>query len=42
MTVAHLTSGSFGAYAEHYIGPLAGFVVRYAYWSVRPSRANSA
>ncbi|HMA50625.1 MAG TPA: S-methylmethionine permease, partial [Magnetospirillaceae bacterium] len=24
MTVAHSTSGSFGAYAEHYIGPLAG------------------
>lgn len=33
MTVAHPTSGSFGAYAEHYIGPLAGFVVRYAYWA---------
>ncbi|CAG9256348.1 Amino acid/polyamine/organocation transporter (APC superfamily) [Paraburkholderia unamae] len=33
MTVAHPVSGSFGAYAEHYIGPLAGFVVRYAYWS---------
>ncbi|GAB6847826.1 amino acid permease [Paraburkholderia kururiensis] len=33
MTVAHPTSGSFGAYAGHYIGPLAGFVVRYAYWS---------
>jgi len=26
MTVAHSTSGSFGAYAEHYIGPLAGFL----------------
>jgi len=26
------TSGSFGAYAEHYIGPWAGFLVRYAYW----------
>jgi L-asparagine transporter-like permease len=25
MTVAHPTSGSFGAYAEHYISPLAGF-----------------
>jgi len=24
--------GSFGAYAEHYIGPWAGFLVRYAYW----------
>jgi len=33
MTVAHSTSGSFGAYAEHYISPLAGFVVRYSYWS---------
>src|SRR6202041_1813184 len=31
MTVAHPTTGSFGAYAEHYIGPLAGFLVRYAY-----------
>ena len=33
MTVAHPTSGSFGAYAEHYISPLAGFMVRYAYWA---------
>ena len=33
MTVAHPTSGSFGAYAEHYIHPLAGFLVRYAYWA---------
>lgn len=33
MTVAHATSGSFGAYAEHYVSPLAGFLVRYAYWS---------
>lgn len=33
MTVAHPTSGSFGAYAEHYIGPWAGFIVRYAYWA---------
>lgn len=33
MTVAHSTSGSFGAYAEFYIGPLAGFLVRYAYWA---------
>jgi L-asparagine transporter-like permease len=31
MTVAHPTTGSFGAYAEHYLGPLAGFLVRYAY-----------
>ena len=33
MTVEHPTSGSFGAYAEHYISPLAGFLVRYSYWS---------
>ena len=33
MTVAHTTSGSFGAYAEYYVGPLAGFLVRYAYWT---------
>src|SRR5580698_6829084 len=33
MTVAHPTSGSFGAWAEFYISPLAGFLVRYAYWS---------
>ena len=33
MTVQHPTSGSFGAYAEHYVGPLAGYLVRYMYWS---------
>ena len=33
MTVAHPTTGSFGGYAEHYVGPLAGFMVRYAYWT---------
>ena len=33
MTVAHPTSGSFGAYAEHYISPWAGFLVRYSYWA---------
>ena len=32
MTVAHPTSGSFGAYAERYINPWAGFSVRYSYW----------
>lgn len=32
MTVAHPTSGSFGAYAERYINPWAGFTVRYSYW----------
>src|SRR4030088_771578 len=33
MTVAHPTSGSFGAWAEFYVSPLAGFLVRYGYWS---------
>ncbi len=33
MTVVHPTTGSFGAYAEYYVGPLAGFLVRYAYWT---------
>lgn len=33
MTVAHSTTGSFGAFAEHYISPLAGFVTKYLYWS---------
>jgi L-asparagine transporter-like permease len=33
MAVTHNTPGSFGAFAEHYIGPLAGFLVRYSYWS---------
>jgi L-asparagine transporter-like permease len=32
MTIVHPTSGSFGAYAEHYVGSWAGFMVRYAYW----------
>jgi AAT family amino acid transporter len=33
MTAVHPTPGSFGAYAEHYVSPLAGFLVRYAYWA---------
>jgi L-asparagine transporter-like permease len=33
MSIAHPTTGWFGAYAEYYMGPLAGFVVRYAYWT---------
>jgi amino acid transporter, AAT family len=33
MSIAHPTTGSFGAYAEYYLGPLAGFLVRYAYWA---------
>ena len=33
MTVAQPTPGSFGVYAQEYLGPLWGFLVRYAYWS---------
>jgi AAT family amino acid transporter len=33
MTFVHPTSGAFGDLAEIYLGPLAGFLVRYAYWS---------
>ncbi|WP_217541503.1 amino acid permease [Vibrio metschnikovii] len=32
MTVQHPTSGSFAAYAEHYLHPIAGYLVRYSYW----------
>ncbi|RJF96407.1 amino acid permease [Sphingomonas cavernae] len=33
MAVASPTAGSFGTYAEQYVSPLAGFVVRYTYWA---------
>ena len=33
MTVQHPTSCSFGAYAEFYLHPMAGFLVRYSYWA---------
>ena len=33
MTVAHPTPGSFGAWAEFYISPIAGFLVRFCYWA---------
>lgn len=32
MVITHPSTGSFGSYAEHYLGGLAGYVVRYAYW----------
>lgn len=32
MAVAYPTAGSFGVYAEMYIGQWAGFMVRYTYW----------
>jgi L-asparagine transporter-like permease len=33
MAVAHPAPGSFGVYAEMYVNPWAGFVVRYTYWA---------
>jgi len=35
MAVAHPTAGSFGVYAELYVGGWAGFVVRYTYWTIQ-------
>jgi L-asparagine transporter-like permease len=35
MAVAHPTAGSFGVYAEIYIGRWAGFTVRYTYWAAQ-------
>src|SRR6266849_4474564 len=32
MAVAHPVAGSFGVYAEMYLHPWAGFVMRYSYW----------
>ena len=32
MAVVHPTAGSFGAYAETYLSPWLGFLVRYTYW----------
>ncbi|TKD51718.1 amino acid permease [Sphingomonas baiyangensis] len=32
MAVVHPSAGSFGTYAETYISPGAGFMVRYTYW----------
>jgi L-asparagine transporter-like permease len=33
MAVAHPTAGSFGTYADLYVGPWVGFLVRYTYWA---------
>lgn len=35
MAVVHPAAGSFGVYAEMYISPWAGFVVRYTYWAAQ-------
>ncbi len=32
MAVVHPAAGSFGVYAETYLNPWAGFIVRYTYW----------
>jgi L-asparagine transporter-like permease len=32
MAVVHPTAGSFGTYAEIYLHPWAGFIVRFSYW----------
>ena len=32
MAVVHPVAGSFGTYAEIYLGSMMGFVVRYTYW----------
>jgi AAT family amino acid transporter len=32
MTVVHPVAGSFGVFAEMYLNPWAGFVLRYSYW----------
>jgi amino acid transporter, AAT family len=32
MAVVHPTAGSFGTYAEIYLSPWAGWIVRYSYW----------
>jgi L-asparagine transporter-like permease len=35
MAVAHPTAGSFGIYAELYLGKWSGFTVRYTYWAAQ-------
>lgn len=35
MVVVHPEAGSFGAIAHRYLGPLAGFVQRWTYWTIQ-------
>ncbi|RKT56084.1 amino acid permease [Saccharothrix australiensis] len=35
MVVVHPEAGSFGAVAHRYLGPLAGFVQRWTYWTIQ-------
>ena len=41
MTVAHPMAGSFGAYAEHYLNPWAGWVTRYTYCMAQVNAVGS-
>ena len=40
MAVAHPTAGSFGVYADLYLSPWAGFVVRFTYWAAQSIAAG--
>ncbi len=40
MAVVHPTAGSFGVYADLYVSPWAGFVVRYTYWAAQSIAAG--
>ncbi|MGX1673540.1 amino acid permease [Streptomyces sp. NPDC055400] len=35
MTAVHPATGSFGTIGRHYLGPLAGFVIRWTYWTIQ-------
>jgi len=35
MVVVHPDAGSFGAIAHRYLGPWAGFVIRWTYWAIQ-------
>lgn len=35
MAVVHPAAGSFGTIARHYLGPWAGFVIRWTYWTIQ-------
>ncbi|MEH6938296.1 amino acid permease [Bacillus sp. JJ664] len=35
MAVVHPTAGSFGTYAEMYLNPWSGFLIRYTYWAAQ-------
>ncbi|WP_273368940.1 amino acid permease [Alicyclobacillus herbarius] len=41
MSVAHPTVGSFGVFAEKYVHPWAGFIIRYSYWAANAVAVGS-